>query len=325
MTARELVAALGGTWTGEAGTAACPAHNDSTPSLSITERDGRVLFRCHAGCPQGAVIAVLRNRRLWPAETGAKSQQANGPEHPNEHQERALRIWKETTGAARTPVETYLKSRGIELPAVPDALRFHGRLRHKQSKQTLPAMVAGVADKHGAVVAIHRTYLRADGVGKADVGKAKMMLGPVAGAAVRLAEAGDTLIVAEGIETALSIGAATGLPAWAALSTSGLRALELPPLPLAAEVIIAADADEPGLKAAGDAAARWVREGRRVRIAVPPEGDFNDVLREVGAARVRELINSADDCAMAGDDVSPTEGPDDNRRVVHLEPARWND
>jgi DNA primase len=45
------------------------------------------------------------------------------------------------------------------------------------------------------------------------------------------------------------------------------------------EVIVLADGDDPGEKAARDAALRWSREGRRVRIARPPRGmDFNDML-----------------------------------------------
>lgn len=324
MTAREIVSALRGTWSGHTGTANCPAHEDSTPSLSVTEREGRVLVRCHAGCPQDAVIAALRSRRLWPAVIGEKNQHAS--ERPNETQDAALRIWKQTKGAAGTPVETYLKSRGIELPAIPDVLRFHGRLLHKPNKQTLPAMVAGVANKRGVVVAIHRTYLRPDGAGKADVEKPKMMLGPAAGGAVRLSDAGDVLVIAEGIETALSVLTATGLPTWAALSTTGLSALDLPPLPLAAEVIIAADADTAGLTAARAAAARWVREGRRVRIAVPPDGtDFNDVLRTDGPGRVRDLVNAADTFDLSGDEAPDADASSDRRRLIRLDPARWND
>ena len=70
---------------------------------------------------------------------------------------------------------------------------------------------------------------------------------------------------------------ATGRPAWAALSTSGLRALDLPNE--VRDVIVLADGDDAGEAAARDAALRWKREGRRLRIAHPPQGmDFNDML-----------------------------------------------
>ena len=126
-------------------------------------------------------------------------------------------------------------------------------------------------------LAIHRTFLARDGSGKAPVDPQKMMLGPCRGGAVRLAPAGDVLMVGEGIETCLAAMQATGHPAWAALSTSGLRALDLPND--VRDVIVLADGDDAGEAAARDAALRWKREGRRVRIAHPPQGmDFNDML-----------------------------------------------
>ena len=54
------------------------------------------------------------------------------------------------------------------------------------------------------------------------------MLGPWRGGAVKLDAAANALMIGEGIETCLAAMQATGRPAWAALSTSGLRALELP-------------------------------------------------------------------------------------------------
>jgi hypothetical protein len=136
-----------------------------------------------------------------------------------------------------------------------------------------------------APLAIHRTFLVPDGRGKAPVSPAKMMLGPCRGGAVRLGEAGEVLMVGEGIETCLAAMLATNLPAWAALSTSGLRGLELPPA--VREVIILADGDAPGQAAAQASAQRCIREGRRARIARPPQGfDFNDLL--LGSTRSEE-------------------------------------
>ena len=84
-------------------------------------------------------------------------------------------------------------------------------------------------------------------------------------------------MVGEGIETCLAAMQATGHPAWAALSTSGLRTLDLPDD--VRDVIVLADGDDAGEAAARDCAWRWKREGRRVRIARPPQGmDFNDML-----------------------------------------------
>ncbi len=126
-------------------------------------------------------------------------------------------------------------------------------------------------------VAIHRTFLAVGGAGKAPLQPQKMMLGPCHGAAVRLALSADVLMIGEGIETSLAVMQATELPAWAALSTSGLRSLDLPPE--VRELILLADGDDAGEAPAVDAARRWTSEGRRVRIARPGKGlDFNDLL-----------------------------------------------
>ncbi len=42
----------------------CPAHEDRNPSLSVKQRNGRVLVHCHAGCPQDAVLDALAAQGL---------------------------------------------------------------------------------------------------------------------------------------------------------------------------------------------------------------------------------------------------------------------
>jgi putative DNA primase/helicase len=105
-----------------------------------------------------------------------------------------------------------------------------------------------------APLGIHRTFLACDGGGKAAVDPQKMMLGPCRGGAVRLGPLGDVLMVGEGIETCLAAMQAIGHPAWAALSTSGLRSLDLPEG--VRNVIVLADGDDPGEAAARDCAWR---------------------------------------------------------------------
>jgi putative DNA primase/helicase len=231
------------------------------------------------------VIAALRARGLWSnsghchASTIVSDAHAtNRPDWGNEARtQAALRLWGATVAASGTLVETYLAARGIIIPA-PDALRFHAAIKHPGG-QRWPAMVALVTrGTDGTPTAVHRTFLARDGHSKAPVEPAKMMLGPCHGGAVRLGPAGDQLMVAEGIETALSAMQAASQPAWAALSMSGMRTLDLPAD--VRDVVVLADGDEPGEAAARDAARRWKREGRRVRIARPPRGfDFNDVLQ----------------------------------------------
>jgi hypothetical protein len=286
LTAETLAERLGGGRSGVGWLARCPAHTDRQPSLSLQDtEDGKVLVYCHAGCDQRHVIAELRARGLWDGRPQRRFLRKRTAHPANALPDRdeakrtgaALGIWKRTTPAGGTPVESYLAARGLHLPP-PPTLRFHAGMKHHPSGGFWPAMVAlvtrGVDD---TPIGIHRTFLSRDGNGKAPVEPQKMMLGPCRGGAVRLAPAGDVLMIGEGIETCLAAMQATGKPAWAALSTAGMRGLSLPIE--VCDVIVLADGDEPGEAAARDCALRWKREGRRVRIARPPKGsDFNDLI-----------------------------------------------
>jgi putative DNA primase/helicase len=284
-----IAKALGGRPVGNGWQAHCPAHDDRDPSLSIDVRGAKVLVHCHAGCRQAEVLAALSARGLW-TWSGLGTRPVRAPEQQHDAKadeasdrqrtESALRIWDVTRPPEGTPVEKYLRTRGITLP-VPDSLRFHPNLRH-QSGGMHPAMVALVArGTDGEPCGIHRTYLSHDGAGKASITPQKMMLASCRGGAVRLGPATTPLLVGEGIETCLAAMQATGWSTWAALSARGLHSLHLPPD--VQEVVVLADGDEAGESAAQTAARRWTRGGRLVRIARPPAGmDFNDLLMGLG-------------------------------------------
>lgn len=69
--AEELTVQLGGTWNGRnSGMARCPAHNDTNPSLSISDsgdpKKGPLLY-CFAGCNTTTkIIPALKAMGLWP-------------------------------------------------------------------------------------------------------------------------------------------------------------------------------------------------------------------------------------------------------------------
>jgi hypothetical protein len=147
-------------------------------------------------------------------------------------------------------------------------------------------MVAAVHDVTGQITGIHRTWLALDGSRKAKVEPCRMSLGTTRGAAVRFAKPAATLAIGEGIETMLAVRAACpSLAVWAALSTSGLRTIELPGC--VRTVILAEDNDPPGKQAAIAAALRLTRQGRTVKLARPPliGADFNDMAIAEAEAR----------------------------------------
>jgi hypothetical protein len=281
--AAQLARALNGRKVGSGWMAPCPGHDDRTPSLSIKDHGGFVLFHCHAGCSQARVMEALSARGLWTLQTHphdnvvvVKNLTAQNSDERGRKQG-ALRIWASSNPATGTLVESYLHSRGITR-AVPPSLRFSPALRHPVGG-LWPAMVALLQTQNGEPIAIHRTFLDRDGSGKAPIEPNKLMLGSCRGGAVRLAPVTERLLIGEGIETCMSVSQATGQPTWAALSTAGLRTLILPVE--VRQIIILADGDDAGEAAAQDAAQRWTSEGRRVRIARPPQGlDFNDILQE---------------------------------------------
>ena len=198
-----------------------------------------------------------------------------------DRKKRALDLWNEAFPVSGTIAAQYLLARGLAISSLP-VLRFHSRCPHP-SGANLPAVIGLVEHVNHGPTAIHRTFISANGSGKAAVEPDKASLGPVAGGAVRLAQvrAGQWLLVAEGLETTFSVMHACALPGWAALSAGGIKSLVLPPS--ANMVVICADdgANGVGQRAANAAAERFLAEGRRVRIALPPRSglDFNDLLR----------------------------------------------
>ena len=77
----------------------CPAHEDRTPSLSVSNGNNKILVKCFGGCDQDRVISALKARDLWPSGNG------NGA-HP-----RGLTL-ADLAGAKRLPVES-LKKWGV--------------------------------------------------------------------------------------------------------------------------------------------------------------------------------------------------------------------
>ena len=274
-----VVGRLGLTRHGKSWRGPCPecGYSDAF-SLQIIGND-RVRFLAACGCDRERVEAAIRLVVGGNALPVARYDAGDCAEARERRRQAARRIWDGSVAAMGTPADSYLTGRALPGLAASAALRFRGDCHHPEAGR-LPAMVAQVVDVSGVFLAVHRTFLRGDGTGKADVQPQRASLGSLWGGATRLDILNDELVVAEGIETAASAGRLLGLPAWAAISAGNLaQGLVLPPN--VRTVVIAADADDPGERAARQAALRWEREGRIVRIARPNAcgSDFNDVLR----------------------------------------------
>jgi len=251
----------------------CSAHDDRKRSLSITMRDARVLLHCFAGCD---FRGILQSANLTAADlrTEGKAAPARSPE---EQITVARRIWERTRPAPDTVVERYLRNRCI-IESPPRSIRYLPQFEHREYGCPFPCLAAGLQNVTNSFTGVSITWLAADGTDKAPVGEpARKVFGVLRASAIRLSEPTDTLVICEGVETGLSIQQATRLPVWSALSASNLPCVEIPAS--VNKVIVAADADDAGERAALAAAKRFLGEGREVRIARPGRrgADFNDL------------------------------------------------
>ena len=285
--AQSLTQSLGGKWHGRYGTAACPVcqpeRRNGQTALTIAERDDRsgLLLNCKkAHCKFGEILAaagVISGVFTPPDPIARREAEAKREANAIKRARQCVSLWSEAQPIGGTIAENYLRGRGITC-GLSRALRFHPAAWHPSGKHH-PAMLGLV--EGCPLIALHRTYLAVDGGAKAKLDPAKAMLGATTGGAVRLTRANGPLVVAEGIETALSL--ACGLirgPAtiWAALSTSGMVGLHLPPMP--GEIIIASDGDEAGRASAQDLARRAYALGWTVNMFPAPDGrDWNDYLQ----------------------------------------------
>ena len=283
--ARRITLALDGRWSNGHGSAFCPAHaNHRTPALSLADGEtGKVLLFCFAGCSFSQIAAALRVRGL--AAGGAVDTRdvtrllASAEVAParKDSLKNAMRLWWMGRPVEGTLVEAYLDRRGLGLPFVTDALRFDPKCWHSAEIGYLPAMLARV-ERAGEIVGVQRTYLRPPG-DKASVDTPRKTLGRTRGGAVKLSDSCGSLIVAEGVETALAFDTEYSR-VWATLGAAGMAGLELPVVDVETfnSLMIAADGDDAGRRAADALAARAKATGWDVLIVTAPTGlDWADV------------------------------------------------
>ena len=147
----------------------------------------------------------------------------------------ALDLWQHATDAHGTVVESYLRSRHLELPAGDAVIRHSPKIGlHGEPDAIMVALMRDVVTD--SPVAAARTYIDHTGTKTG-----RKVLGPSGGAAIKLAPIGDMLVVAEGAETALGASEAGMASVWAMGSAGAIGAL--PILPAVATLVILAEID----------------------------------------------------------------------------------
>ena len=208
--------------------------------------------------------------------------------------EAARRLWAMSGPITGTPVETYLHRRDMTLLHGTGALRSHPRCFYRPDEhsptESWPAMIAAVTDLDGTLTGVHRTWLAADGRGKAPVDHPRRALGGLLGHAVRFGVASDVLAAGEGIETVLSLRQVLpDLPLAACLSSAHLAAMTFPST--LRRLYVLRDDDPAGDHAVTTLMARTQEAGVECLVLSPRLADFNDDLRALGRSALRAILH----------------------------------
>jgi putative DNA primase/helicase len=138
-----------------------------------------------------------------------------------------------------TPVQEYLNGRGIyTLPT--SSIKFSKAEFDRENNRSFQTMYSIATDDHMNIIYNHKTFL--ENGKKADVTRNKKIYSALdnkvvctscgstssQSCAIRLFEAGETLGISEGIETALSATQLSKIPCWSVINTAVMKVFKAP-------------------------------------------------------------------------------------------------
>lgn len=291
---------LNGTGHGHSFTCKCPAHDDQNPSLSITLQGDRLVMKCFAGCETRTVLEKLT--------LGSVPKSGDPSNSSKSTQRRLIELWSScqdlsATATIENIANLYLRNRGLHLPEIPGALRFHPSLQYWRDKKIVgefPALVAKIVNREGNLIALQRIYLQPNGT-KIENCEAKKIYGKYSGGCTWLGKPKDQVAVVEGLETGLAVWLSTKLPVCVAHSASNIPKQTFPDEVIAIHIYADCDQNQVGERYATALAEKLWQSGRTVKIHIPEpldkEGglDWLDVYVAKGAAPLLAKTAVADE------------------------------
>lgn len=280
----------------------CPHHEADggahSPSLAIWDKGGgRCAWKCMTGCSRDAVRSALKARGISVPGNGPRTaeQQLAAAQANEQRRLQSLRNARAALLASEhvrldSPVDKYLVSRGLHVHAKNDFLTVL-EAPDPQSKVPAWALLGIICDlstlrqKPIRSTGIVTLSLNNDGTPALKDGKKfRSIVGTQSGFGVPFGKLGDHMVVAEGLETAISALELIGADfCVATLSASNMPNLAIPEW--VRKVTIAQDNDEPGI-AAGNKLRLAIKEFFDVRVMTwaGPEGwDANDeIMKQKG-------------------------------------------
>lgn len=218
----------------------------------------------------------------------------------------AREVYRKTISIYGTPAEKYLQNRGLE-GQLPNDFRYTPNAIHPDTKKPTHTLIAPIKNNKNEITGVVRIFLNKDGtkLNKTLIGQdnqpfkavQKANLGVMKNAAVTIQSnpISNTLLVAEGVETALSIAKAKpNENVLASLSVSQLK--QIPVSSKIKNIVICADNDGSNpnsRKALISAVDHHLKSGKKVFISMPhghEKSDFNDLLKQGGIPKVLDIL-----------------------------------
>jgi hypothetical protein len=218
--------------------------------FSISARKGAFLCRqCHPKGGGGAIrlvmfldacgfreaVETLIGERHAPVKsaTVANLPAKNSAEYERRQRDKARWLWSQRLPIIGSIAEVYLRQARKITCALPPTLGFLSSRQPDHHPAVISAfglcdeVEPGVIAAPCELAAVHLTFLKGDGTGKAEIEPNKIMIGSPARRPIIIAPPNDLLglAITEGVEDALSAHQATGLGAWAAGSASHMPKL----------------------------------------------------------------------------------------------------
>lgn len=223
------------------------------------------------------------------------------------------KTWSESvelTDSIAEPARLYLRARGIlcwDRDELGKSVRFHPALTYQHdngTKELTPGIVAAIRAPSGKGITLHRIYLTPKGEKAFGSETKKMFAIPsdrdLIGGCIQTSPAGEEVDICEGLETALAVETALGIPVWPTVNAYLLE--NFVPRPGTKRVFVWADKDrsKTGQIAAANLRARLSKEGVTVhillpRIDIPADSksvDWNDILLMLGKSAFRRRFSS---------------------------------
>jgi len=284
--------------------ALCPVHSERTPSFTIYPDNHYYCFGC--GTRGKAVDYLMATRGITRKEAveqlaSPQVKSIRRPVHPSSACSTAKRgeipaslppsvaeLW-ESANASKI-AELYLESRGIRVrpKPLPEAVRGHLSVYCAETKEFRPATLCAISAADGSITAVQKIWCDTKlvsenghspekGTRAVDLKTPKKTEGRMGTGAIKLAEAGHNLGLAEGVESAMSAAQLFSIPVWATCGAHRLDNIQLPDV--VRSVVIFGDLGKVGEAAAAKAVNAYTRRGYAAWAEFPPEyKDWNSQL-----------------------------------------------